>query len=106
MPAHNALTKILNFSMLADLMRKFAIVIALLLAGALRAQTPVTGTQTANTAANPNRRISLTEAVKMALERNLDIQITRFEPTLSQFDIAGAYAAYEPRLTLNATRSM
>src|SRR5687768_9463452 len=105
MPAHNPLTKMANFIMLRALMRKFALLIAICLAGAgAPAQTATN--QTANTAANPSRKISLVEAVKMALESNLDIQITRFQPQFSQFDIANAYAVYEPRLTFSGRRIM
>src|SRR5687767_7541578 len=105
MPAHNPLTKMSNFTMLRDSMRRFALLTALWLAGAgAPAQTATN--LTANTAANPSRRISLVEAVKMALESNLDIQVTRFNPQLSQFDLAAAYAAYEPTLNFSGRRIM
>jgi len=84
-------------------MRKTVLIMALALAGlTLRAQTPATtpattnSMGTANTAANPNRPISLEEAIAMALQSNLDIQIARYNPTISRYAISEAYAVYEP----------
>ncbi len=90
-------------------MRKIALVCALLGSSALHAQNPAaTNTSsaavgTANTAANPNRQIGLAEAVQMALQSNLDIQVSRFNPTISQFALSEAFAVYEPDLRLAYT---
>lgn len=99
--------------MLRHSMRKTGFVVALLSAAAVSAQLPpatnafsaaamVGG---ANTASNPNRQISLSEAVTMALHSNLDIQVFRFNPQLSEFALSRAYAVYEPALNFSVTHS-
>jgi outer membrane protein TolC len=100
-------------------MRKIALLVALLSsAAALRAQTPsanptaTTTTNTyvpsvaglvgaANTAANPNRQIGLKDAIQMALQSNLDIQVFRFNPRISEFTLSESFAVYEPSLALS-----
>src|SRR5262245_12164394 len=47
-----------------------------------------------------NRPLSLEECIRVALEHNLDIQITRLDPQLAGFSLAGSYASYDP--TFNA----
>ena len=44
------------------------------------------------------RSISLQEAVDLALQHNFDVQIQRFLPELSQFDLQNSYGAYDPVL--------
>jgi outer membrane protein TolC len=52
----------------------------------------------ANTASNPVRPIGLSEVIQMALQSNLDIQVSRFDPQISGFTLSEAYAVYEPDL--------
>lgn len=48
-------------------------------------------------AATPETRpVSLEDCVQMALEHNLDLQITRISPRLAQLALSGAYSAYDP----------
>jgi outer membrane protein TolC len=42
------------------------------------------------------RTISMQDCIQQALEKNLDLQIERFNPQLSQYDIAVAQAGYDP----------
>ena len=87
-------------------MRKTGLVVALLASPCVLAQTPSTtnapaaaaAVGSANTAANPTRQISLSEAVTMALQSNLDIQVFRFNPQFAEFALSRAYAVYEPNL--------
>jgi outer membrane protein TolC len=48
-----------------------------------------------------NRPLSLEECIRVALEHNLEIQITRLDPQLAGFTLAGSYANYDP--TFNAS---
>lgn len=87
-------------------MLKTGLVMTLLASGAaVFAQTPPAMTNapthalaSANTAAGPTRQIGLNEAVQMALQSNLDIQVSRFDPRISQFTLSEASAIYEPDL--------
>lgn len=51
------------------------------------------------------RAISLEEAIQLALQHNLDLQIERFNPQLSLLDLTGAQGVWEPSLNLNGRRS-
>ena len=42
--------------------------------------------------------ITLPEAIGMALKNNYDVQIARYNPEISQYNLAGSYAVYEPNL--------
>lgn len=44
----------------------------------------------------PVRSLTLAEAIRLALENNLQIARIRFEPQLAQFRVSGSYAYYEP----------
>ncbi|MGZ8939550.1 MAG: TolC family protein, partial [Limisphaerales bacterium] len=44
------------------------------------------------------RPITLGEAIGMALQNNFDIQIARYNPEISRYNLAGSYAIYEPAL--------
>lgn len=93
-------------------MRTFALLLALSLP-ALRAQTPSTNLTsattthlTANTAAQPNRQITLAEAIQLALQKNLDIAIFRYNPEISQYALSASFAVYEPSARLGAVRTV
>src|SRR5436190_9805480 len=77
-------------------MRTTSIFIALLLVGA-------TGTTTASaqTAAEQVRRVTVDDAVRLALENNLGVQIARINPQISDLTVALARSAWVP--TFNTT---
>ena len=49
-----------------------------------------------------SRALSLEDCITIALEHNLTIQITRYNPMIAQYSLAGSYGDYEPTLTLSA----
>src|SRR5438105_5024042 len=115
MRQHIALTNFANLIMLPASMLKTGIVLTLF-AGSALAQTPsatnapssgnasaATNAPSAaaivggaNTASNPTRQIGLAEALQMALQSNLDIQVSRFDPMISGYSVTAATAVYEP----------
>jgi len=52
-----------------------------------------------NAAAGPTRRLTIDEAVKLALEHNLGIQIARYNPQAEDLTVAQANAAWVPSFT-------
>lgn len=87
-------------------MRKTGLLTALLLAAApLRAQDAAPASTPSASPAQPMRKISLAEAVQMALASNLDIQVLRFNPEISRYSLSEAYAVYEPSLSFSVSRS-
>ena len=54
--------------------------------------------QTADTAAAP-RTINLQDCIQQALAHNLDVQIERYNPWLSRYDLSIAYGGYDPLLS-------
>src|SRR5438876_3165836 len=64
--------------------------------------TPTTAQQGGRTtapAAGPKVALTLEDAVKLALERNLDIAVQRLNPEISDLAVATAQATYLPNLT-------
>jgi outer membrane protein len=64
-------------------------------------------TQTAQPGPAPARKervISLQDCLQFALQHNLDIQIQRYNPIISQFTLDISYDTYEPTLSLNANK--
>ena len=51
------------------------------------------------------RRLSIDEAVKLALEQNLGIRIQRIDPQISDIGIAQAKAFWAPNLTTNFSKN-
>jgi outer membrane protein len=49
--------------------------------------------------AGPTLSLTIDEAVKMALDRNLDIAVQRFNPQMYDFSIASVGAVYRPTIT-------
>jgi outer membrane protein len=47
------------------------------------------------------RPITLDECVSLALEKNLDLRIERYNPQIAMFDVSAARAGYEPTLNLS-----
>src|SRR5215510_10100422 len=50
------------------------------------------------------RRLSLEECMQLALEKNLDIRITRYLPDFARLTLQLDYANYDPRLAAGASR--
>jgi outer membrane protein TolC len=50
--------------------------------------------------------LSLTDAVRLALQNNLGLQLERYNPTIVRYDVRGLYgAAYDPVFTAQALRA-
>ena len=49
--------------------------------------------------------LGLEDCVRLALERNLDLQVTRLERTEAEYDVGIARGAYDPEVTLEAGRT-
>lgn len=47
------------------------------------------------------RALSLEECIAIALDHNLTIQITRYNPMIAGYSLAGSYGDYEPTLSLS-----
>ena len=62
-------------------------------------QAPVVQPQQSAQPAGPTISLSADDAVRRALERNLDIQVLRLEPQLLDLQVAGLWANYRPNLT-------
>src|SRR5215210_6493949 len=50
----------------------------------------------------PVRPLTMDEAIRLALENNLQIARVRFEPQIAQFRVSGNYAYYEPAFQASA----
>ncbi|MDG2041177.1 MAG: TolC family protein, partial [Ilumatobacter sp.] len=61
---------------------------------------PASGLQPAN---GPMRRLSIDEAVTLALEQNLDLQVERLNPRIQDMDVAQARSVYTPVLSSTFT---
>jgi outer membrane protein len=57
------------------------------------------GGQTAAPAAGPRVSLTIEDAVKLALDRNLDIVVQRLNPQINDLAVAGVRSAYLPTLT-------
>jgi HAE1 family hydrophobic/amphiphilic exporter-1 len=69
---------------------------------AMLTQAATAGSQTTgaqNPVAGPTRRLTIEEAVKLALEHNLGIQIARYNPQAEDLTVAQAQAAWVPSFT-------
>src|SRR5512135_1744904 len=80
-----------------DLIQQASQLIASGQAGALT--TAQRGGQTLPPAAGPKVQLTLDDAVKLALDRNLDIAVQRLNPQINDLAVAGARAVYYPSLT-------
>ena len=49
------------------------------------------------------RKLSLEDCVQSALEKNLDMRIARYNPSMAQADLQYAYAGYNPSFTVGGT---
>ncbi|MEO6183165.1 MAG: TolC family protein [Verrucomicrobiota bacterium] len=59
----------------------------------------------AQTDTNKSRLLTLDEAIRLALQHNLDVQIERVAPQIAQFNLSGVYSAYDPTFSVRALRS-
>lgn len=55
----------------------------------------------AQTNAPVARRLSLEDAIQRTLEKNLDLRIARYTPSLAQATLEGAYAGYDPLFSIS-----
>jgi outer membrane protein TolC len=53
---------------------------------------------------NKVRTLTLDEAVRLALQHNLDVQIDQFGPQIARFGLSGAYGAYDPVFGVRAEK--
>jgi outer membrane protein TolC len=121
-PQSLLLTNFANFIMLRPSMRKSGLIVALLASGAgVYAQNPPVNNAPpnantnapsaaaivggANTASNPVRPVGLAEVIQMALQSNLDVQVSRFNPQMAQYELSAAYSVYEPDLRFSYTHN-
>jgi len=63
------------------------------------AQSPAPAAQTPNGAAPPTLLLSVDDAIRLALDRNLDIAVQRLNPQTFDYSIAALQAVYKPTLT-------
>jgi outer membrane protein len=70
-----------------------------------QAQGPFTFSAQAPTGNGPTVPLTIDDAVKFALERNLDIAVQRVNPEIRDISVAAALAVYHPTLTSNISRS-
>jgi outer membrane protein len=81
-------------------LQKLLAVLALLAAGAARAQVPPPLSSPPK-----NRQVTIEQAVQMALTNNLDILISRINPEIDQFAVNGLYGLWEPTFSMSAVHS-
>ncbi len=62
------------------------------------AQLPATPAESA-APAGPVRRVSIDEAVTMALQQNVSLQVQKMSPEISELDVVSAYGGWLPSLT-------
>src|SRR5262245_38772791 len=62
-------------------------------------QGATSGAQTRDGAATPTLSLSLDDAIRLALDRNLDIAVQRLNPQTFDYSIGALQAVYRPTLT-------
>jgi outer membrane protein TolC len=72
--------------------------------GQLRNSLPAAAAQAAAQPTETVRRIAIDEAVKLALEQNLGIQIQRLDPQIQDIGISQARSFWSPQFTSNLSR--
>jgi outer membrane protein len=71
--------------------------------------TQVAAPTNANTAATPagrnatTREMSLEDCIREAMQHNLDVQISRYNPQISLYDLRASYGGYDPTFTISGT---
>ncbi|MGH7954193.1 MAG: TolC family protein, partial [Limisphaerales bacterium] len=51
------------------------------------------------------RKMSLTDCIQQALQHNLDVQIQRYNPQISLYDLTAAYSGYDPAFNISGQHS-
>ncbi len=69
---------------------------------ALACVTLAAGAQTTNLT---TRSLTLRECIDLALEHNLAVQLQRYGPEVAKYTLKAAYGAYDPTLSLSASRT-
>jgi outer membrane protein len=64
-----------------------------------------TGTNNPTGLPRAERILSLSECLQLALRSNLDIQIQRYNPLISEYTLDGTYSAYDPIFGFTAKKS-
>ena len=54
---------------------------------------------------NNMRPLALEEAIRLALQHNLDVQIQQLVPDIARFNLSGAYAPYDPSFRASVLKS-
>ena len=54
---------------------------------------------------NAVRSLTLDDCIAEALKHNFDVQVERYAPEISLYDLRGAYAGYDPTLSVSGTHS-
>ena len=60
---------------------------------------------TARAQTNEVRQVSLQDCIELALKHNLDLQIERYNPDISLYNLKANYGAYDPTLSLSGQHS-
>jgi outer membrane protein len=60
-------------------------------------------TNTMATATATTRPLSLEDCLQAALQHNLDVQISRFNPEIQLYTLRGSYGSYDPTFSFSAT---
>jgi len=71
---------------------------------AAAASQPPQSAESASETRKP-RVLTIQEAIQLALEHNLDIQITRYQPQFDQYALNIAFAAWEPAFNFSASHT-
>ncbi len=56
-------------------------------------------------AAGEAKSLSINDCFKLALEKNLDIQIQRHSTRINDYQLAGSYSIYDPKFSVSPTRT-
>jgi outer membrane protein len=54
----------------------------------------------------PARPLALQEALRLALEHNLQLEIARYQPEIARYNWQGAYGVYDPQFNANASHNL
>ena len=63
------------------------------------------GLTTANATEIPSGPVTLEQCIQIALENNLGVRISNYQPRLATLNLQGSYGAYDPRFNWGATDS-
>ena len=69
------------------------------------AQTNLTAGAQTNLLASPARSMSLQDCIAEALQHNLDLQIQRYNPQISLYNLNADYTGYDPTFSLSGSHT-